>query len=100
MVLKDLERVGALIGARVFWSQRDGYLHDGAGKILKEECLVRGIPFESAHTSGHASPGDLKRLAAVVSPKCLIPIHTFERDRFRSLFKNVTLIDDGEWVGM
>ncbi len=97
-MLKDIERAGALVGARVFWSQWDGYLHDRAGKMLKEECLARGIPFESVHTSGHASPGDLKRLAAAVAPKRLIPIHTFERHRFPDLFDNVTLVDDGQWI--
>jgi ribonuclease J len=97
-MLKDIERAGALVGARVFWSQWDGYLQDGAGKMLKQECVTRGIPFEIIHTSGHASPGDLKRLAAAVAPKRLIPIHTFERDRFPDLFDNVTLIDDGQWI--
>jgi ribonuclease J len=97
-MLKDIERAGALVGARVFWSQWDGYLHDGAGEMLKQECLARGIPFESIHTSGHASPGDLQRLAAAVAPKRLIPIHTFERDRFPDLFDNMALIDDGQWI--
>jgi ribonuclease J len=97
-MLKDLERAGALAGARVFWSQWDGYLEDGAGLILKQECAARGIPFETIHTSGHASPRDLQRLATAVRPKCLIPIHTFERDRFPDLFENVALIDDGQWV--
>jgi len=97
-MLKDLDRAGALAGARVFWSQWDGYLKDRAGMQLKEECVARGIPFESVHTSGHASPGDLKRLAAAVAPKRLIPIHTFERLRFPELFDNVTLVDDGQWI--
>ena len=97
-MLKDLERASALGGARVFWSQWDGYLQDGAGKELKQECVARGIPFESIHTSGHASPGDLKRLAAAVAPKRLIPIHTFSRERFPELFDNVALVEDGEWV--
>lgn len=97
-MLKDIERAGALVGARVFWSQWHGYLQDGAGKMLKQECVNRGIPFETIHTSGHASPGDLKRLAAAVAPKHLIPIHTFERDRFPDLFDNVTLVNDGQWM--
>jgi ribonuclease J len=97
-MLNDLDRADALSGARVFWSQWNGYLQDGGGLALKQECSARGIPFESVHTSGHASPGDLKRLAAAISPKRLIPIHTFERERFPELFENVTLIDDGEWV--
>ena len=97
-MLKDLERAGALAGARVFWSQWDGYLNDGAGLRLKQECVSRDIPFESIHTSGHASPGDLRQLSAAVAPKRLIPIHTFERHRFPNLFDNVTLVDDGQWI--
>jgi ribonuclease J len=97
-MMRDLDRAKALSGAAVFWSQWDGYLNDGAGAALKADCERRGIPFESIHTSGHASPGDLKRLAAAVAPKQLIPIHTFERDKFPSLFDNVSIRDDLEWI--
>ncbi len=58
----------------------------------------RGIPFETIHTSGHAAPVDLKRLAAAVAPKRLVPIHTFRREQFPALFDNVLLADDGEWI--
>lgn len=81
-MLQDLERANALTGARVFWSQWDGYLQDGAGQKFKQECAARRIPFASIHTSGHASPGDLKRLAAAVAPKRLIPIHTLNAFAF------------------
>jgi ribonuclease J len=37
-------------------------------------------------------------LAAAVGPKKLIPVHTFERERFPSMFDNVTLVNDGEWT--
>ncbi|MDA9432611.1 lactamase [Bradyrhizobium sp. CCBAU 51627] len=98
-MMRDLDRAQALTGARVIWSQWDGYLTTGsAGAMLKSDCESRGIPFETIHTSGHASPGDLKRLAAAVSPKRLIPIHTFEREQFPDLFENVALINDGEWT--
>jgi ribonuclease J len=97
-MMRDLDRANALTGARVIWSQWDGYLTEGAGARLKLDCEARGIPFESIHTSGHASPIDLKRLASAVAPKRLIPIHTFERDRFPDLFDNVTLVDDGQWI--
>jgi ribonuclease J len=96
-MLRDLERARALGGARVIWSQWDGYLKEGSGAQLKAECEARGIPFEIIHTSGHASLGDLKRLAAAVHPKALIPVHTFEPERFPELFENVVLRQDGEW---
>ena len=97
-MLRDLDRADAMIDARVIWSQWEGYLKEGPGAELKAECKRRNIPFEIIHTSGHASPRDLKRLAAAVAPKRLIPIHTFERNRFPSLFKNVMVVDDGDWV--
>jgi ribonuclease J len=98
-MMNDLDRAKALTGARVFWSQWDGYLAaQGTGAALKADCERRGIPFETIHTSGHASPGDLKRLASAVAPKRLIPIHTFERDKFPLLFNNVILVDDEQWV--
>lgn len=100
-MMQDLDRANALTGARLLWSQWDGYLADGTpGAALKADCERRGIPFEVVHTSGHASPGDLKRLAAAVAPKRLIPIHTFERAQFPKLFDNVSIVDDGEWIGV
>jgi ribonuclease J len=98
-MMSDLAQANALAGARVFWSQWDGYLAQGqAGAALKADCERRGIPFETVHTSGHASPSDLKRLAVAVAAKRLIPIHTFERLRFPDLFSNVELANDGEWI--
>lgn len=97
-MLRDLERANALIGARVIWSQWEGYLEEGAGALLRTESERRQIPFEIIHTSGHASPVDLKRLAAAVAPKRLIPIHTLARRRFPVLFENVALVDDGQWI--
>ena len=96
-MLRDLERAKALTGARVIWSQWEGYLKEGSGAQLKADCEARGIPFEIIHTSGHASIADLKRLAAAVCPKALVPIHTFEAERFPGLFENVVLRQDGEW---
>ncbi|KRR23596.1 MBL fold metallo-hydrolase [Bradyrhizobium retamae] len=98
-MMRDLDQANALSGAKVFWSQWDGYLRAGSpGAALMADCESRGIPFETIHTSGHAGPGDLRRLAAAVAPKKLIPIHTFERDKFPSLFEKVVLANDGDWV--
>jgi ribonuclease J len=97
-MMEDLARADALAGAGMIWSQWEGYLADGAGAKLKADCEARGIPFESIHTSGHASIPDLKRLAAAVAPRQLIPIHTFGREQFPALFDNVRLVDDGQWI--
>jgi ribonuclease J len=95
-MLGDLERAGALTGAQVIWSQWQGYLREGPGAHLKAYCESRGMPFEIIHTSGHASVDDLKRLAEAVNPKALVPIHTFEAERYPALFNNVVLRQDGQ----
>ncbi|MGO9258338.1 MAG: MBL fold metallo-hydrolase [Bryobacteraceae bacterium] len=96
-MLRDFVRAGALTGARVIWSQWEGYLKEGSGEQLKIDCEARGIPFDIIHTSGHATIADLKRLATAVNPKALVPIHTFEAERFPALFDNVVLRQDGQW---
>lgn len=97
-MLEELEQIGALSGAHAVWSQWDGYLEDGQGAAFKRRCAELGLPFETIHTSGHASPPDLIRLAEAVNPKRLAAIHTFQRDRYPDLFKNVVHIDDGQWI--
>jgi len=96
-MLPDIDQANLWAGARAIWSQWDGYLRDGAGAQLKQEFVLRGVPIEHIHTSGHASIKDLKRLATAIGATSLVPIHTFEGDRFSQLFDNVTRRDDGEW---
>lgn len=99
-MLGELCERGVLGGARVIWSQWEGYLNNGSGADLRAKCKDCGLPFEVIHTSGHASPGDLKRLASAISPKRLVAIHTFERSRFPSLFDNVLAGEDWEWLSV
>lgn len=93
-MLSDLDRAGCLEGARVIWSQWDGYLHDERGRALRAQLSERGIPVENAHTLGHVSIPDLKRLAAALAPKALVPIHTFAAQRFPDHFGSVVSIKE------
>ena len=52
---------------------------------------------EVIHTSGHASVADLKRFAAALAPQRLVPIHSFETERFAEFFDNVMQQDDAAW---
>jgi len=96
-MLRDLERARCLDGAAAIWSQWDGYLTQPTNLALRERLESLGIPIRIAHTSGHASVPDLKRLAAAVAPKTLVPIHTFRPHDYAGLFENVTRREDGEW---
>jgi ribonuclease J len=95
--LRDLVRAGCLKDAAAIWSQWDGYLARDYG--AKAEAALRGqnVTFNVIHTSGHASIGDLQRLAAAVAPNALVPIHTFEASKYEGLFNNVRVRHDGEW---
>ena len=69
-----------------------GYLTDK----LKEYCNQKELEIELVHTSGHATLDDLKAFAGALKPKVLIPIHTFESEKYPKLFKNVKVLEDGE----
>lgn len=96
-MLRDLDRAQCLTGTRAIWSQWDGYLKQERGEALIAELANRNIPLDHAHTSGHASIVDLKRLADAVRPRMLVPIHTYEPHQFPEHFEAVSLKNDGEW---
>jgi ribonuclease J len=48
------------------------------------------------HTSGHASPADLRAFAAAIQAKVLVPVHGRDWDRHTDGFGNVKRLDDGE----
>ncbi len=74
-----------------------GYLEKSESlKRLKDYLDSAGVPVKYLHTSGHASLADLKRLVHALSPKTLIPVHTFHPELFRDHFQNVRLVSDGE----
>jgi ribonuclease J len=94
---RDIEAANLWGNARAIWSQWDGYLKEGPGAQLKADLAAREVSLDVIHTSGHASIADLKRFASALSPRKLIPIHTFEGDSFSKYFVNVTRRQDGEW---
>lgn len=96
-MLRDLDHANCLTYARAIWSQWDGYLKQERGLALLADLETRGIPLVHAHTSGHASIPDLKRLAEAIQPKMLVPIHTYEPEQFPAHFQAVSLKNDGEW---
>jgi ribonuclease J len=93
----DIDQAQMWPDARAIWSQWSGYLKDGAGAKLAAELMERSVPLEVIHTSGHADIGDLKRLSEAFAPNQLVPIHTFDGDRFSEFFSNVVRRQDGEW---
>ena len=79
------------------YSMWSGYLKEERCRRVMQWLKDNDVPWQSIHTSGHASLPDLQRFAAALAPKKLVPIHTFEGDRYPELFENVTRHHDGVW---
>lgn len=94
--INDLEKADCIKGAVYIYSQWEGYWEKESYAYLREWLIKRGIPKISIHTSGHASPQDLKRFVTALNPRKVIPIHTFHPDQFKELFPNVVLLNDGQ----
>ena len=97
LVMRDHAVTGVLDGARLTYSMWEGYLKHESTRGVRKWLEEHGIPLQVIHTSGHASVADLKRFAAALVPRRLVPIHSFETGRFAEFFDNVTQQDDGVW---
>ncbi len=92
----DLEAAHCLKGAQIVYSLWKGYLGMERQRPFQEWRERNQIPLTHLHTSGHASYTDLKRFAAALNPKTLVPIHSFNPSEFVKLFPRVAQKRDGE----
>lgn len=95
--MRDLEASGVLEGATFAYSQWQGYLEESSSAYWQGWLRQHGIPTRYIHTSGHASPSDLRRFANALAPKRLVPIHSFAPEKYPRQFENVISFPDGEW---
>jgi ribonuclease J len=93
----ELDRVGALQGARAFWMMWSGYLEGESGRRTVDTFRRRDIPLSIVHASGHAALEDLQRLATAIDAGRIVPIHTAASTRYPDLFERVEEHVDGEW---
>jgi len=97
LLMTDLDLADCLEGASFIYSQWGGYLEKGSYRTMESWLKKHGIPMIHIHTSGHASPLDLKRFAEAMAPKALVPIHSFAPEKYDALFPNVVYRHDTEW---
>lgn len=93
---KELDRAHCLEGAVCLWSMWPGYLTQDSGRALSSWLAERAIPVHPLHSSGHASVGDLQRLATALGGR-VVPIHTAAPERYPAMFANVEPHEDGDW---
>ncbi|HBJ36555.1 MAG TPA: hypothetical protein DDZ51_17735, partial [Planctomycetaceae bacterium] len=54
--------------------------------------------FTHMHTSGHALASDIVEFTKAMNAKAIIPIHSFEPEKFQEHFDNVVLSKDGQSI--
>jgi ribonuclease J len=95
--MRDLDESGCLDGACLIHSQWAGYLGREQFKAIDIWRRAHDMPLHQIHTSGHASPTDLKRIALALAPELVVPIHSDVPERYADLYPNVVRHNDGEW---
>jgi ribonuclease J len=78
------------------WSMWRGYLKEKDGASLKTWFDEGGAQVRHIHTSGHASPSDLRLFANSLKPECLVPIHGLAWDDDQLGFPPIKRLGDGE----
>ncbi|MDR1894633.1 MAG: MBL fold metallo-hydrolase, partial [Spirochaetales bacterium] len=75
------------------YSMWDGYkTKPGRTRDFLDFISSKGMPVKNIHTSGHADLSGLKAMAAAVKPKHIVPIHTFEAERYTELFQGTDVV--------
>jgi len=99
--LYDIKKYLGLDNATWIYSMWPGYFEKSHSlRKLRSFLKNKKVRYEYIHTSGHAMLSDLKRLAEALSPEVIIPIHTFNPDRFQDHFSNVRPMKDGERLNL
>jgi len=78
------------------FSMWDGYLSDPYHRAALEWCQARGSEVARIHTSGHASPADLRTFANALQAKVVVPVHGSGWVAHADGFGNLKRLSDGE----
>ena len=92
----DLNKIIADKG-NLIYSMWDGYKEQSSSKEFIDWLESKNFTLIDIHTSGHADIPALKRMVEAIQPKYIVPIHTFEGDRYKEIFKEpIVRLKDGE----
>jgi len=94
---KDLENINGIGGGNLIYSMWEGYLQKSNTKKFIDYLTNRKFTIHKIHTSGHADTQTLKKMVEAIKPKNIVPIHTFEGDKYKNIFKEpIVELKDGE----
>jgi ribonuclease J len=77
-----------------------GYLKNEDGAFVQGWFDDGGSRSEHIHTSGHASPSDLKAFARAIGARQLVPIHGMAWDGDTDGFASIRRLTDGELMAL
>jgi ribonuclease J len=97
-MLPDLSRISGIQEATVIYSMWEGYLKDKSMERLLDFMKDKKMHMIKIHTSSHAAIDTLKKIIDRISPKSIIPIHTFYPEQFKALFNNVMTLRDRQKI--
>ncbi len=89
---KDLEKINGIEGGNFIYSMWEGYLKKSATMKFVDYLTNRKFTLHKIHTSGHADTKTLKKMVQAIKPKNIVPIHTFEGDKYKNIF-NETIVE-------
>jgi ribonuclease J len=97
-LIPDYERCGVVPNAddAYNFSMWTGYLSEPYHSAALDWCEAGGSEIAYLHTSGHASPADLRGFTTALQPKVVIPVHGSDWDEHAGGFGNVKRLCDGE----
>lgn len=93
----DLEKINGIESGNFIYSMWEGYLKKSATMKFVDYLTNRKFTLHKIHTSGHADYKTLKKMVEAIKPKNIVPIHTFEGDKYKDIF-TVPIVElaDGE----
>lgn len=96
---KDLEYINEIDGGNLIYSMWEGYFNKTNTKKFINYLIDRKFTVHKIHTSGHADTKTLKKMVEAIKPKNIVPIHTFDREEYKSIFKEpIVISNDGETI--
>jgi len=94
---KDLDKIDEIDGGNLIYSMWEGYLQKPSTKKFIDYLTKRKFELHNIHTSGHADINTLRELVDAIKPKNIVPIHTFEGNKYKNIFnQNIVELKDGE----
>jgi ribonuclease J len=96
---KDLEKINGIEDGNLIYSMWEGYLQNSTTRKFIDYLTNRKFKLHKIHTSGHADTKTLKKMVEAINPKNIVPIHTFEKEKYKEIFSQpIVKLNDGEII--